>query len=132
MPYIAPGERTDWRTPKHIYEQLVPPLWDVSDRHDSTFDALSDEWPDWWYCNPPYGREIKQWTARMSGNGVALLPAYTDVAWFHDYILGKCEIIFIRGRLHFDDAKQGAAFASIFCCFGEGAKVAKSVTRRVL
>ena len=35
---------------------------------------------------------------------VLLIPARTDTAYFHDYIYGKAEIRFIRGRLRFTDA----------------------------
>lgn len=34
---------------------------------------------------------------------VLLIPARTDTAYFHDYIYGKAEIRFLRGRLHFED-----------------------------
>jgi len=32
-----------------------------------------------------------------------LIPSRTDTRWFHDYILGKAEIRFIKGRLKFID-----------------------------
>lgn len=40
---------------------------------------------------------------------VLLIPARTDTAYFHDYIYGKAEIRFVRGRLRFtdDDACNG-------------------------
>jgi hypothetical protein len=34
---------------------------------------------------------------------VMLIPSRTDTSYFHDYILGKAEIRFIRGRLKFTD-----------------------------
>ena len=34
---------------------------------------------------------------------VLLIPARTDTSYFHDYIYGKAEIRFIRGRLRFTD-----------------------------
>lgn len=34
---------------------------------------------------------------------VLLIPARTDTAYFHDYIYGKAEIRFVRGRLRFTD-----------------------------
>lgn len=56
-----------------------------------------------------------------------LLPARTDTKWFHDYILGKTEVRFIRGRLIFEiDGKpildkkgrpQAAPFPSMICIF---------------
>jgi hypothetical protein len=32
-----------------------------------------------------------------------LIPSRTDTKWFHEYILGKAEIRFIKGRLKFID-----------------------------
>lgn len=34
---------------------------------------------------------------------VLLIPARTDTSYFHDYIYGKAEIRFVRGRLRFED-----------------------------
>ena len=39
-----------------------------------------------------------------------LIPARTDTTYFHDYIYGKAEIRFIRGRLRFTD-EEGNAYA---------------------
>lgn len=39
----------------------------------------------------------------------ALIPARTDTAYFHDYIYGKAEIRFVRGRLRFTDDDGNAA-----------------------
>ena len=61
------------------------------------------------FCNPPYGREIGKWVrkayeeAQRGVTVVLLIPARTDTAYFHEYIYGKAEIRFIRGRLHFTD-----------------------------
>lgn len=51
---------------------------------------------------------------------VMLLPARTDTRWFHDYIYGKAEIRFIKGRLKFGEAKAGAPFPSMIVVFREG------------
>lgn len=40
---------------------------------------------------------------------VLLIPARTDTAYFHDYIYGKAEIRFVRGRLRFTDDDGNAA-----------------------
>ena len=40
-------------------------------------------------------------TAKYMPLVVMLLPARTDTRWFHDYILGKAEVRFVRGRLKF-------------------------------
>lgn len=33
---------------------------------------------------------------------VMSLPARTDTSWFHDYILNRAEVRFLRGRLKFE------------------------------
>ena len=113
--------RSDWRTPVYLLQTLKEEfgdLFDVSDRHDGTFDALSMGWPQPWYCKPPYGREIGKWTSRMKGDGVALLPARTDTAWFlFDILPEATQIRFVKGRLHFDD-RGPAPFPSMIVVFG--------------
>ena len=50
------------------------------------------------YCNPPYGPAIPAWLSRAREAVVAvyLLPARTDTAWWHEYVMGAKEIRFIR------------------------------------
>lgn len=72
------------------------------------------------WCNPPYGREIGKWVekcANHDGIAVMLLPARTDTRWFHDYIYGKAEIRFIKGRLKFGGATNSAPFPSMVVVF---------------
>lgn len=42
-----------------------------------------------------------------------LLPARTDTRWFHEFIYGKAEIRFVRGRLKFGNATNSAPFPSM-------------------
>jgi site-specific DNA-methyltransferase (adenine-specific) len=86
-------------------------------------DGLSQQWWGVVYCNPPYGREIGKWVKKCSeyeGESVMLLPARTDTRWFHDYIYGKSEIRFIRGRLKFGGSKNSAPFPSMVVVFNKG------------
>ena len=46
-----------------------------------------------------------------------LLPARTDTKWVHDYILGKAEVRFIKGRLKFGGSKNSAPFPSMVVVF---------------
>lgn len=49
-----------------------------------------------------------------------LIPARTDTKMFHDYILGKAEIRFIRGRVRFVAGRQrkdAAPFPSMIAIF---------------
>ena len=77
------------------------------------------------WCNPPYGRELNKWvkkayeTAQQGETVVMLLPARTDTKWFHEYIYGKAEIRFIKGRLKFGGNKNAAPFPSMVIIFKE-------------
>lgn len=74
------------------------------------------------FCNPPYGREISKWVKKAHDSNtlvVMLLPARTDTKWFHDYIYHQAEIRFLKGRLHFNESKQGAPFPSMIVIFDE-------------
>lgn len=69
------------------------------------------------FCNPPYGREVGKWVrkayeeAQRGATVVLLIPARTDTTYFHDYIYGRAEIRFVRGRLRFTD-EEGKAYAA--------------------
>lgn len=77
------------------------------------------------FCNPPYGRELPKWVRKCYEESkkpdtlvVMLIPARTDTSYFHDYIYHKAkEIRFLRGRLHFNESKQGAPFPSMIVVF---------------
>lgn len=74
------------------------------------------------FCNPPYGPEISKFLVRGIEAKVAvfLLPARTDVKWFHDLCLPRAkEIRFIRGRLKFGNAENDAPFPSMLVVFTE-------------
>lgn len=114
------SDKDDWETPQKLFDEI--------DKHfDFTYDlaasesnhkcyryftkednALEKDWEQlegWLWCNPPYGREIKEWVKKASESEarvVMLIPARTDKSYWHDYIFGKAEIHFIRGRLKFE------------------------------
>src|SRR3990167_8182996 len=115
-----------WRTPRALYVPLdhefhfdydpCPPNPEVN--------GIFSEWGGCNFVNPPYGRPIAQWLRKGLGEmrkgkiSVFLLPAYTDVAWFHDLVLPYAsEIRFLKGRLKFGDSKEGAPFASMLVIF---------------
>lgn len=78
------------------------------------------------FVNPPYGRKsTAEWIKKCSDEAkkpntvvVALIPARTDTKAFHEYIYGKAEIRFVKGRLHFGGSKDGAPFPSMVVVFG--------------
>jgi site-specific DNA-methyltransferase (adenine-specific) len=59
------------------------------------------------FMNPPYGAEIYPWTrkareaATRGALVVGLLPASTDLAWWHEDVVGHAEVRYLRGRVRF-------------------------------
>ena len=87
-------------------------------------DGLKADWGgERVFCNPPYSK-IKDWVKKCyeeslkPGTLVAMLiPARTDTKWFHDYILHRSEVRFIKGRLKFGSSKNSAPFPSMIVIF---------------
>ena len=76
------------------------------------------------FCNPPYGRKIAAWVKKAYEESkkantliVMLLPSRTDTRWFHDYVYGKAEIEFIKGRLRFGGSQNNAPFPSMVAIY---------------
>ena len=130
------SSKTDlWETPKDLFDKLnnefhftldvcaTPENAKCEEFYTKEQDGLKQPWKGTVWCNPPYGRQIGEWVRRgffasRSGNTVVmLLPARTDTRWFHEYIYGKAEIRFIRGRLKFGGSKNSAPFPSMVVVF---------------
>lgn len=122
----------DWSTPQDFYEELDREFHFTTDvcadeiNHKCNYyfskeiDGLKMAWAGRCWMNPPYGREIGKWVKKANEEVkrgvplvVCLLPARTDTKWFHDYIYGKAEIRFIKGRLKFGNSKNSAPFPSM-------------------
>ena len=111
------SKSTEWETPQEFYDKLnaefhftldpcATPQNAKCDKYfTATDDGLSQSWDnERVFCNPPYGRAIGKWVKKASeskGLVVMLMPARTDTSYFHNYIYGKAEIRFLRGRLKF-------------------------------
>lgn len=124
-----------WSTPQKLFDQYGSGLkidvcaWPENAKCSKYFsprvDGLKQDWNEDFWMNPPYGREIGKWVKKACEEsikhcvrGVCLLPSRTDTAWFHDWVLGKGEIEFLRGRLKFGDSKNSAPFPSIIVIYG--------------
>jgi phage N-6-adenine-methyltransferase len=85
-------------------------------------DGLAQEWTGVCWMNPPYGRQIGRWVqkayeaAQSGATVVCLLPARTDTAWWHDYVM-RGKVTFIRGRLRFVGGASSAPFPSAVVVF---------------
>lgn len=128
-----------WATPNETFAELdaefhfdLDPCADADNHKCERYftkeiDGLSQNWGGYRvFCNPPYGRQIGSWVKKAYWESqkpntlvVMLIPARTDTRWFHDYILGKAEIRFIRGRLKFSGSQNYAPFPSMVVIYRE-------------
>ena len=126
-----------WATPQDFFDKLNDEFHFTLDaaaiqenaKCDRFFspedDGLSQPWDGVVWCNPPYCRKTGKWVkkayeeSKKGATVVMLLPCRPDVSWFHDYILGKAEIRFIRGRLKFGGSSNSAPFPSMVVVFGK-------------
>jgi phage N-6-adenine-methyltransferase len=94
-------------------------------------DGLSLPWFGNVFCNPPYGKALRHWVAKAyeesrCGNTqtiVMLIPARTDTTFWHQTIVGKAAILFLKGRLKFGNAAQVAPFPSCLVVWGGSEQV---------
>ena len=129
----------EWETPQDLFDSLDnefhftldPCSTDSNAKCRKHYTRLEDGLLQDWtgetvFCNPPYGREMPKWIAKCAEHGsrggcaVMLIPARTDTRAFHEYIYGKAEIRFLRGRLKFGNARNGAPFPSMIVIFNGG------------
>lgn len=133
----------NWSTPDYLFDELnkefdfdLDPCAD--DRNHKCFlyytkeeNGLQQNWGGHRvFCNPPYGREIKHWVKKAYEEGckpgtivVLLVHARTDTKWFHDYVLNRSEIRFIKGRVKFGGSANNAPFPSMIVIYrGPGTK----------
>jgi site-specific DNA-methyltransferase (adenine-specific) len=127
-----------WATPQDFYNKLnaefgftLDPCATADNAKCAKFytvetDGLKQDWRgERVFCNPPYGRVLKDWVRKCHEEAqkdntlvVMLIPARTDTSYFHDYIYHKArEIRFIRGRLKFGEATNSAPFPSMVVVF---------------
>lgn len=129
---MTSSDRHDWETPPDLFAELdaefhfeldvcaLPHNAKCSTFYTPHEDGLRQPWaPCVCWMNPPYGREIGAWVekaateARVGALVVGLLPARTDTRWFHEHVLGRAELRFLRGRIRFVGAPNSAPFPSV-------------------
>jgi phage N-6-adenine-methyltransferase len=138
------SDRQDWETPPDLFKRY-------DDKYRFTLDVCATpenakcrefispevngllwDWTEYrCWMNPPYGREIGQWVRKAyieSTKGafvVALLPARTDTAWWHNWVIGPnpqhpyAQVEYLRGRIKFVGAKSTAPFPNAIAVYGE-------------
>lgn len=116
--------KDDWATPSDLFQALnerfgfdLDPCASPTNAKCRRYftrsdDGLSHPWSGNVFMNPPYGRVLGDWVRKAheevtSGRAnvvVALIPARTDTAYWHDFVMKAEEIILLRGRVHHDHA----------------------------
>jgi site-specific DNA-methyltransferase (adenine-specific) len=128
----------DWNTPRALVDAIVA-FWKpvgaigldpCADSYETPHvpavyrfappdDGLARDWyAQTVYMNPPYGRTIDRWVAKLveewqAGHcleALALLPNRPDTRWYRR--LETFPILHIAGRLHFGDGPNPAPFPS--------------------
>ena len=127
----------EWETPEHLFKELDNEFHFTLDpccTHENAKckkhytieeDGLKKSWGgETVFVNPPYGRQLGKWVKKSYEESrkentivVMLIPSRTDTSYFHDYILDKAEIRFIRGRLRFGNATENAPFPSMVAIY---------------
>ena len=133
----------NYATPKKFYAQINSVYHFDFDpcpyKHDFSWNGLEVDWLGNIYCNPPYSNiepfikkgisEIKNGNAKKI---VYLIPIRSDTKYWHDLIMNYAtEIVFIRGRLNFNESKSPAPFPCVLVIFDgsrEG-KIIKSLSQ---
>ena len=133
---LMTSNSSEWETPQELFDQLNAEFHFTLDpcstdsnakcpkHYTREQDGLKQDWTgERVFCNPPYGREQIKWVRKCyrqfvgGGFAVMLIPARTDTKIFHDYILHKSEIRFLKGRLHFSGAEWNAPFPSMIVIY---------------
>lgn len=129
----------EWATPQDFFDKLNEEFHFTLDpccaednakckkHYTKEQDGLAQDWTgETVFCNPPYGREMPKWIKKCyehflrGGTAVMLIPARTDTKAFHEYIYGKAELRFVRGRLKFGGSNNSAPFPSMVVVFKGG------------
>lgn len=125
------NKSNEWTTPQDLFDKLNEEFnftLDPCATHENAKckkyytieeNGLEQDWQgEIVFCNPPYGRKISKWVEKSykeSVKGVLvvmLIPSRTDTKYWHEWIFGKAEIRFIKGRLKFSGSKNSAPFPS--------------------
>lgn len=138
--HSARAKNDEWLTPPTILDALggwrsfdldpcapITRPWPMAKVHFTRENSgLNRPWFGRVWLNPPYGREIDRWMARMMShdNGVALIFARTETDSFFRYVWEAASaVLFLRGRLTFYSVRgkigrANAGAPSALCAYG--------------
>jgi site-specific DNA-methyltransferase (adenine-specific) len=136
QPATFSRKSTEWGTPLGLFRKLdaefgftldvcaVPENAKCRRYFTPAENGLLRKWEGVCWMNPPYGADVGKWvrkahlSARDGATVICLLPARTDTAWWHEYVIPYAEVRFVRGRIRFTGARSSAPFPSAIVLFG--------------
>jgi len=134
------SESVECYTPREVLDRVIAAMGAIdldpcSNSHESPNvpaaehftqedDGLAQLWRGRVFMNPPYGRELDDWIAKLCGEyeagrvteAVALVPSRTDTQWFRR--LRAYPRCFLWGRLRFVNQENSAPFPSMAVYLG--------------
>src|ERR1017187_9254128 len=142
--HIQTSKATDWCTPPEIYlpvqkffgeidlDPCSNPKSGVPAKKRYMLelgqDGLKAEWKGRVYCNPPYGRGLKDWiekadyeadTVDHASEVILLIPAAVGTKNWQETIFRYANgICFLKGRIKFQGATASAPMACALVYFG--------------
>lgn len=138
LEYHKTEERDDWATPRSLIARLEREFGRfeldvcasetnrVCERFfNKDLNALEQSWESSFvWCNPPYSQksefiEKAHQEAQKGAKIVLLFPSFTETAWFRDLKAKSQWLLFLNGRLVFneDEQKETAKFSSVLVFF---------------
>ncbi len=141
---LMSSNSAEWRTPRGLFLALHAEhgfTLDAAATHGNTqlpryFTAKEDGLAQDWsghrvWLNPPYGKMVPLWMAKAATAQtlvVVLVPARTDTAWWHEWVLPRAtQVAYVRGRLTFEGANSGAPFPSAIITYEPRARKRRAV-----
>jgi hypothetical protein len=132
------GKSQDWITPRWILDAIGPFDLDPAAADPRPWDCARVNWAErglereWFglvYLNPPFDRyQVGNWVVRLAehGDGIALLHARTESAWFEPIWRRAAAILFMADRIHFhrpDGSREAANSGAppVLAAFGDAA-----------
>jgi site-specific DNA-methyltransferase (adenine-specific) len=136
QPFIQAAKSQEWSTPAWLFSMLdkefnfeidaMATAGNAKCRKYWTpeMDAFKQDWKGKRiFCNPPWEVETLSKAVEMATNArftpktnkktitVMVVPVKSDQRWWHDCVIGKAQIRFIRGRVKFGNAKNSSTIA---------------------
>lgn len=135
---LMSSDSVDWYTPKRVLDAVVAAMGGIdldpcadpdktvpaTTHYREADDGLAQDWAGRVYMNPPYGRGIEAWVAKLAAahrsgavpEAIALLPGRIETDWF--YAVEAEWFCNIEGRLAFSGHPNAAPFPSVATYIG--------------